>query len=243
MGRYRIGLITFATGKYVRYVPGFVETALLFFCPDDLLTIYVFTNSDQYLGQYAIKVPCEHEPWPLSTLCRYHKLQKATCFENEDLLYMLDVDLLFSYRIGQEIIPPKTLGLTVVHHPGFYHVPGAPWVKELFDKRLPKGTPYCAGGFVGGWRGPFMEAVGAIVEMADEDLAKGHIAEWHDESYLNKYVFEHPAHFLSPAYCFDHGFRTWGPYYPTLPILGRQARVTLLHKDHKEMRKERPDES
>jgi histo-blood group ABO system transferase len=58
--------------------------------------------------------------------------------------------------------------------------------------------------------------------LIDEDLEKGIIAVWHDESHWNRYCIDNtPTTILSPSYCYPEG---WNANY--------ERKLLALDKDH-----------
>jgi len=65
-----------------------------------------------------------------------------------------------------------------------------------------------------------------IKNRIDRDLKNNLIAQWHDESHLNRYFIDNcPSKILPPSYCYGEGMR--------LPF---QKKLIALDKNHKEMR-------
>jgi hypothetical protein len=62
---------------------------------------------------------------------------------------------------------------------------------------------YVCGGTWMGKRDQFLKMVRSCSENVDEDLGRGLVAKWHDESHLNKWLSENNATVLTPSYCFD----------------------------------------
>jgi histo-blood group ABO system transferase len=65
----------------------------------------------------------------------------------------------------------------------------------------------------------------AMREAIDDDLRRGVVAAWHDESHWNRYLVDHPADVvLPPEYCCPE---SW-------PLPGRK--LLALEKDHAALR-------
>ena len=92
-----------------------------------------------------------------------------------------------------------------------------------------KARSYYAGGFNGGKTEVFMDMAKTISFRVDKDLEAGIVAQWHDESHMNRYMIDHPpSRPLSYEYC-----------YPE-PELGRHPndnpKIIALLKNHGELR-------
>lgn len=97
---------------------------------------------------------------------------------------------------------------------------------------------YYAGGFQGGTAKAYLDAAKTIANMVDIDMRSNNVAEWHDESYWNKYLHSRePDISLSQSYVFPEScvgktceFHERGMPKSILPI------IVALDKDHKEVR-------
>ena len=77
-----------------------------------------------------------------------------------------------------------------------------------------------------------------IAERVTKDLEKGVIAEWHDESHLNRYLIDNPADVtLSPNYCFDEQFLNKKVYLSEdKPYPYQEPKIVALKKNYAELR-------
>ena len=66
---------------------------------------------------------------------------------------------------------------------------------------------YVCGGTWMGKRDQFLKMVQSCSENVEDDLARGLVAKWHDESHLNKWLSENDVTVLSPSYCFDPTYK------------------------------------
>jgi histo-blood group ABO system transferase len=146
-----------------------------------------------------------------------------------DYLFYCDADMKFVGNVGDEILGERVGTI----HPGFFHNPNSSNV--ALEKRpqslayLPINTikNYYAGGFNGGTSEEFLKMSKIISNNIDIDLEKHNIiAEWHDESHMNKYFYENnPSIELSPSYC-----------YPESLSLPFEKKLLALNKNHNEIR-------
>ena len=69
-----------------------------------------------------------------------------------------------------------------------------------------------------------------IADRVTDDLQRGVIALWHDESQMNRYLIDNPPTLsLTPSYCFAEE-QMQNPDYPY------EAKIIALKKDHDELR-------
>lgn len=186
--------------------------------------------------------PTEPQPWPQPTLMRYHLfLQQEEILKNYDYIFYCDVDMQFVNIVGDEILGN---GLTVAPHPGYYirkqlYPPYEPnkdsnaFVKRpgfvMNDEGRPRWMPfYAAGGLQGGTSKSWIQAMKAMRELVDKDMAWGYVPIWNDESVWNKYLWEvlkqeelNECTFLTPSYIYPDSLIeeyyepiVWGEKFP-----------------------------
>jgi hypothetical protein len=140
--------------------------------------------------------------YPNETLFRYHTfLREEWLLQKYDRLYYVDSDMLFVAPISEEEIFAD--GITAVQHPSYVGGLGTPETRPESTAYLPEPRIYFAGGFIGGLTTDFLDMAGAIDEKIAIDNHHGIMAKYHDESHLNRYLFDHPpAKVLTPSFCY-----------------------------------------
>lgn len=195
----RIGLNLIATNKYFHFVPKILESIEKFFFINDDVTILIHTNMDtgniisSRNNINIIKNEIEHEPWPFTTLKRFHyfsnaKIQMCECV----LIFYIDVDSIFIGTIESSMLPKD--GIFATLHPCLFQGEGTPERNPLSKAFIPIGSnnKYFCGGFFGGFKKEFYEMCEKIKDDIDSDLKNNYIAIWHDESHLNRFLYENP---------------------------------------------------
>lgn len=229
----KIGLLIIATNKYVGFLKPLIESSDNFFLKNHEVTYFVFTNREISIESIRniVKIDTEHKEWPWMTLGRYSIFNdNRGKFSEMDYLFYCDADMLFNDRVDDEIIGDRVATI----HPGYYSNTKASNV--ALEKRkeslayLPPNTIryYYAGGFNGGKTDEFLKMSRIISNNINIDLKEHNIiAEWHDESHMNKYFFENrPTVELPPSYCYPE---SW-----SLPF---EKKLLALDKNHSEIRK------
>lgn len=233
----KIGLLLIATNHYIKFVNPLLESVQENFLNGHEVSAILFTNHELEESTDNIKVSLiEHEPWPIPTLKRYHYfLNEKEHLMNFDYCFYLDVDMKIVNKVGEEILGD----LVATQHPGFWFRKN----NEFTYERRPQSTAYIpfnigkmyyAGGFNGGAPEHFLRMAETIVNNVDKDFNNGIIAEWHDESHMNRYLLEHPPTVeLNPSYCFPESafIRPQGWHVPFEP------KILALEKNHSEVRK------
>ncbi len=222
------GLLVVATHRYYDYAWRLFESARRYFHPTAQTQFVLFT--DRLEAPEGIwRVPQAHQPWPGMTLMRYHMyLEQEAALRNLDYLFCCDADMCFVDHIGPEILGDRVATL----HPGFFQAPRHRFSYETRASSRAyigpdEGHWYFAGGFNGGRADALLETARAIRDMVDDDGARGLVAVWHDESYLNRALCDTPPSLmLSPSYC-----------YPETATLGLRPKLLALDKPHAELRR------
>jgi histo-blood group ABO system transferase len=224
----KIGLLIIATEKYTKFIQPLIESADKHFLKGHEVTYFVFSNKDQIELDTERDVRLtrvEHMQWPYMTLFRYKFFTESNQKLSEmDYLYYCDADMLFVSEVGDEILSD----LVATIHPGYLGGRGTP---ETRPQSLACVFPheqmeYYAGGFNGGTSKSFLKMSSILSERINEDMKRGIIAIWHDESHMNRYMIDHrPTKVLDPSYCHPE---SWNLPYP--------KRLLALDKNHSEIR-------
>ena len=222
-----VGLLCVATNKYIRFVPQLLDSAKQHFMKDHEVTMFVFTDSPT-VPEGAVRIEQQHQPWPFSTLKRYHIFTKnEEQLSKMDYLFYSDADMRFVDTVGDEALGD----LVATIHPGFYNKPRAQFTYEDRPESSAymapnEGYSYFAGGFNGGKTSEYLKMARWCRDGIDADEKKGIVARWHDESFLNAYLWRNPpTNVLSPSYCFPE---SW-----TIPF---KKKLLALDKNHHDLR-------
>jgi hypothetical protein len=194
-----ISINVIATNKYVNFLPDLIKSIDEFIFAKSKILVIVHTNSNIEginSGSGRIKIlknEIEHEPWPYTTLKRFHYFNKAkSLIEKSNYSFYIDADSLFIGDIKEEFIPAE--GMIGTIHPCLFSGNGTPERNpdsKAFISHSENNRYFC-GGFFGGDSKSFLETSEKISSNIDEDLSKGIIAIWHDESHINRFFFDNP---------------------------------------------------
>jgi histo-blood group ABO system transferase len=224
--RYKVGLCIMATGRYDVYANKFIASARKYFCPQQEVTYFVFSDGHIDEAPDVKHIYQKRLGWPHDTLMRFAVYAQHEFEMREmDYIFASDADMLFVDYVGDEILG----SLVGTQHPGYVDKRGTYEINPISTAciRRWEGERYYAGGFYGGSREEFFKLVKFLSEQIEIDAQKNFIAVWHDESHLNRYFVDHrPTVVLSPSYCYPE---SW-----TLPYA---KKLLALDKNHKEMRK------
>jgi hypothetical protein len=192
-----IGFI--GTGKYLEYLPNYYENIKKYFLPKSEKRIIVFTDGD--LEDVPNDMVChyqKHLDWPFITLNRFEILQKAKLeIQQSDWFVFLDADTLVVDTISEEEFFNVDFPYFGVHHPCHFlkwpphdKFPGAfefdtestASISEYDDTSI-----YFQGCLWGGKSEEVIDMMSILDANIKEDLKNDVIAQWHDESHLNKF--------------------------------------------------------
>lgn len=217
----KICILYIATGRYIAYLDEFYETAMRYFLPDCERHVILFTDStDIPPREHMTVVPTRQQPWPDTTLLRYHLfLEHAELWRGYDYVFFINANYRFYHRIGRDILPGAEHGGLVagVHRVSVKRKPD----RFTYERRpestacIPygQGCHYFAGGFNGGTAAAFFQMAETLKEQIDTDRANGITAVWHDESHLNRYLLDKPVKVLPPTYVWPeeavHWYNRW----------------------------------
>lgn len=230
----KVALLVVATGKYIDFLDGLINSAKQYFLNDADVHFYVFTDFAGWDNYYITYRYIEHKQWPSSTLNRFHFFKKyEESLQKNDYLFYIDVDTLFMASVTREILSDRT----AVQHCGFVGVRGSYETNPKSTSYVAKneGTHYFGGGFWGFSNMEFWKFINKAVDMIDTDKANGIIPVHNDESVLNRYLIDNPpALILSPSY---HYPQSELPYYKKIWKRDYECKILLLDKNHEEVRK------
>ncbi len=237
---YKVGLMFISINPpYWQYAKQVIDGVKQFFAPGHETEIMLFTDMQNWpeakdVNYGATVFPVDSMEWPYPTLMRYHFfLKQEEYLKKFDYLFYLDLDTRVVGIVGDEIFGN---GLTAAPHPGYAirqnlwapleaNPDSAAFIKQPGRIVEMNGKPlfapfYAAGGFQGGTTDTFIAAMKAMQESINNDLDKGYIARWNDESHWNKYLFDNPpAVYLDVSYVYpdsmieDYYVKIWGRNY------------------------------
>jgi hypothetical protein len=194
-----VSINVIATNKYVNFLPDLIKSIDDFVFKDSNILVIVHTNSgidDINSNSRRIKIlrnEIEHEPWPFTTLKRFHYFNKAKdLIEKSDYSFYIDADSLFIGEIKEDFLPDK--GMIGTIHPCLFSGNGTPERNPNSKAFISpsENNRYFCGGFFGGDSRSFLEMSELVFRNIEDDLSKDIIAIWHDESHINRFFFDNP---------------------------------------------------
>lgn len=214
-----IAVLYIATGPYIAFWDRFYESFEQYFLKNMEVHYYVFTDKENfpYLENPRVhKVDQKAEPWPLPTLLKFHRfLEIKDELLKYDYLYQSNANVICVKEVKEtDFLPRKERGesLMFTRHPGYL---------ETTPKRFPYdrnpaskayvpyncGNVYVYGAMNGGESKEYLQFIEKLDKQIIEDLKKGTIAKWHDESHINHDIICMSNYRILPtAFCYPVGF-------------------------------------
>jgi len=202
----KFALMFICTGAgYHKFIEPAVASAKKYFLPQQT-DILLFTDSErQYDVAKQVKVP--HLGWPNVTWRRFHTfLGEEAWLSQHDFLWYMDVDSEIVAPVGEEILSD---GITATIHTSFilsrgtYCTPeenprSAACLSKKDIRKMYTGMSY------GGTSAAFLALCRDCATIVDIDTKNNFVPIWHDESVLNKYLYDHP-----PAKELGEDYNAW----------------------------------
>ena len=214
----KVAIIFIGTGRYINFLPLYYENIHKYFLPKSEKTILAFTDGTGDFPDDIKVYHQEHLEWPYITLKRFEIINKAKTFIKDfDWCVFIDADAIpVSEITEEEFFSDKPF--FGVHHP--CHALGMPphteypGAFETNSKSRAHVTPdddttmYWQGCLWGGKVPAVFDMIDELEKRVNDDLKDDVIAQWHDESQLNKFYIENKkdVHPLGPEYAFPECF-------------------------------------
>lgn len=211
----KVAILYVCTGKYIKFWDEFYRSAERHFMPGAEQRHYFVFTDQQFAEQdlpHVTRVEQANLGWPDNTLKRYHMfLQVEPQLAEFDYLYFFNANCVFRQDVGQEFLPENDDQLVVVRHPGQVnkHPDQTTYERNPRSRAsIPKGCGeyYVCGGVNGGSSKAFLKLTHAVQQAVDADTRDGIVAQWHDESHLNRYILDHPHCVKHSGYCYPQNW-------------------------------------
>ncbi|XP_031423518.1 alpha-1,3-galactosyltransferase 2-like isoform X2 [Clupea harengus] len=212
-----VALTVFAVGRYLdAYLKDFLRSAEIYFMVGLPVTYYVFTDVPEKVPALNLAPGRElkvfaverHSRWQDISMMRMKSIMEVIdthIRHHNQYVFCMDVDQVFGGRFGAEALGDSVALLHAYYYHRFRYM--------LTYDQNPKSQAYMAESqgdfyyhaavFGGSWQ-RVRQMTEACYRGIIKDKDNGVEALWHDESHLNKYLWQHkPSRVLSPEYCWD----------------------------------------
>lgn len=249
MSKKKVAIVFIGTNKYADFFPKWKESVDKHFLNDCEKTILAFSDEekDYFLKDDVLLLKVPSVTWPLASLFRYKFvndfLKTHDTADSFDYIFYLDSDLFPYSTVTLKDIVNENKDLVGVHHPGNHQDPlwhtlesnesSNAFVANGLVAYGPEAV-YHQGCLWGGTLERVTEMITTLDERIDDDISRGVMAVWYDESHMNWYFLNHldevntlPFNFAFP----ENG--SWSKDYPHIDI-------KLLHIDKSDDEYPRP---
>ena len=208
-----IGVLIICNGKYNVFFKDLYESSEKYFLKNHKKTYYVFTDGDIIESENIKKIYQDSLGWPYNTLKRFEMFNNISeVLINEDYLFFLNANMLFTDDVGDEVIPNDNNDFLMgVNHPSFYNQIKTNFTYErnpesVFYIPLEDGKYYYQGCFNGGRSIEFLNMSRILDNMINNDLKNDIIPIWHDESALNWYFLNKTPLLVDCSYAYPESW-------------------------------------
>lgn len=205
----KIGILYIATGRYWIFWEEFYRSAEKYFLADCQKEYFVFSDTimgeesrSQEVKPHVHYIYQEKLGWPYDTLKRFDIFLRVDSLLKElDYLFFCNANMEFVSPIFREdLFLGGDKPLLAFKHPGFVDIHPRDFTYDrnpLSRAYIPvgEGSYYCMGGLNGGRSFDYLRLCRELKRRIDDDERRGVMALWHDESHLNRYVYEHKDSF------------------------------------------------
>ncbi len=199
----KIGVLYIAIGRYTVFWKDFYQSAEKYFLPGHPKSYFLFTDSEvPFWDKSNLNIRPFYQNklgWPFDTLMRFDIFLQAEEYLKEmDYLFFFNANMLFVQRIIDEDIFKEDKNLIGLTHPLFFGKMPDNFSYERNELSLAcmnyqEGETYFMGSFNGGRQEQYIKLIHVLSQRIHQDLDRGIIALWHDESHLNRYLWENRA--------------------------------------------------
>ena len=231
----KVAIVFIGTNKYLDFLPRYYENIEKYFLPNTEKIILTFTDGELDETPDNIRVyHQEHLDWPYITLKRFDIINKARqTIEECSHLVFIDADaLVVTEIIEEEFFTDKPY--FGVHHPchALEMLPHTeyPGAFETDTNSRAHVTPeddtsmYWQGCLWGGKVPEVLDMIDELDSRVEEDLSNDVIAQWHDESQLNRFYIENKedVHTLGPEFAYPECFADHCNFDPKIVHLAKE---------------------
>ncbi len=190
----KVAILSINIGEYICFWPEFYRSCQDNFLSDIEKTYFLYTDKDDIaVADNVVLVHQEDLGWPYNTMKRFQMFESiADRLADFDYIFFLNANTLVNKKLDLSLFH-QDKDIYVIEHPGFHckSIEDTPWEDRPESKAyVPKDKRkiYVQGSFIGGKTAAFLQMVHYLNEKIEEDLSKGIVAIWHDESFLNSYI-------------------------------------------------------
>ena len=198
----KTAILYICTGKYNQFFSGFYESCEKFFLADESEKTYFVWTDDLTLSQSDnVRIFEKHcEGFPKDSLFRFDMFLPAEDeLKSFDYVFFFNSNMLFLKPVqAREFVPTESDGFLCALDADFDkvypHVSFYPYERNkrslAYIPKDRKSYRYFHGGVNGGRTKEYLELIHTLSDNVRKDYDNGIIAQYHDESHLNRYLLD-----------------------------------------------------
>lgn len=228
----KIAIAYICTGEYIKFWPDFHHSAESHLLPGTRKHYFVFTDGHLAPSDETTVISQDSLGWPFNTLYRFRMIlrirERLQAFSH---IVFLNANCVVQRTIDFDEFFGQGADLVACVHPGFFNKPSAAHAYERRPRSracVAGGAVYRAGGLMGGKTAVFLAAAEELAANIEDDLSRGVLALWHDESHWNAYLHARvptlglAVHDLTPGYLYPESWTI--PFEPSI-LLREKSKV------------------
>lgn len=189
----RIGILYIGIGRYSCFWQDFYSSCEKYCIPEAEKHYYVFTDQEEMISGERVEVfHQDNMEWPFNTLYRFKMFHRITDkLAANDYLFFFNANALFKRLVTADDLLPQAedySALCIETDPQ----------KMTYERRpesvacIPEGQEryYFSGALNGGKTASYIQLIEECDALTDKDYQNNIIPIWHDESILNKFLWD-----------------------------------------------------
>lgn len=227
MDQKNIAILYICTGQYVTLWERFYETCEKYFLPKHKKTYFIWSDSkpkpfvDNIVFTYIKWFPSPH-----AMMNRYHHfMMRENDLKNYDYCFFFNSNVEFKGEVSDEVIPvdvpfcaaeniaqfcsDKESRLDIIKNKYWTNCPASPAFMSFEHWKQNPDFCWLMGGFNGGKAKDWIEMSKQIMQWVDYNKKHKLYLRWHDEPFMNKYMYEHGVLRLNPIHYLNWRKYTW----------------------------------
>lgn len=230
----KIAVVYICTGKYNQFFEGFYHSSEQYFFKDSAHKQYFVFTDDMNLSlqKNVTLIEKKCEGFPLDSLMRFKMfLSIREELIKYDYIYFFNSNMLFVQPVGQEILPDKEGEIVFVLNGGYYNKTPLryPYERNKLSKafipfKFNRKYKYVIGGLNGGKTKDYLLFCEVCYSNIMNDYQNGIMAIYHDESHINRYLYDYGGKLMSSSYAFAEDVKTT---YKPIIIIRNKVKIDI----------------
>ncbi len=235
-----IAILYIGIGDYICFWDDFYNTFERNFLLECKKEYYVFTDRVSLFSNRVESVHLIEQQnlgWPGNTLYRFDMFLKVKdMIKDVGYIFFFNANYLCNKQVEAKEFGNFSKPLLFVKHPGFFGLKNYYFNYDRNKKSLAyvpygKGVYYVQGCLMGGQPQAFFDMCEELSKNIHRDDENGIMAEWHDESHINRYIIDRDDYMaLEPGYAYPEFTAGNRPYERILVLRDKEKYIKYKEK-------------